>query len=123
MLRKSQENRAREAADRAGDAATTAPAAGAVTAPGAGDARGGPILNTIEVATLEVVQDYSFLGPLSVSAALDEKRPISPVRGTLRINPSINTSIDLRTSFDVLFRQVRDASLSANLRAAGVLST
>jgi len=119
MLRKSQEDRAREAADRAGDAATTAPAAGAGTAPGAVDAGGAPILNTIEVATLEIVQDYSFLGPLSVSAALDEKRPISPVRGTLRINPSINTSIDLRTSFDVLFRQVRDASLSANLRAPG----
>jgi hypothetical protein len=116
MLRKAQEDRAREAADRAGDAGTAAAGAGTTTAPGA---PGAPTLNTVEVATLEIVQDYSFLGPLSVSAALGEKRPVSPVRGTLRVNPSINTSIDLRTSFDVLFRQVRDASLSANLRAPG----
>jgi len=113
MMRKSQEQRAREAADRAGDAGPATPAEGAA------GGRGGPTLNTVEVATLEIVQDYSFLGPLSVSAALDEKLPISPIRGTLRINPSINTSIDVRTSFDVLFRQVRDASLSANLRAPG----
>jgi hypothetical protein len=87
-----------------------------VAAPPPGGAR---TLNTVEVATLEVTQDYSFLGPLSISGALDERRPVSPIRGTLRFNPSINTSIDMRTSFDVLFRQVREASLSANLRGPG----
>lgn len=76
-------------------------------------------LSTVEIASFEITQDYSFLGPLSASFALDEQRPISPVMGTLRVNPSINTSVDLRTSFDVLFREIRDASLSANLRSPG----
>jgi hypothetical protein len=107
MVRKSQEDRAREEAERSTEAGA------------APKDRGAPALNTIEVATLEVVQDYSFLGPLSISTALGEERPVSPIRGTLRFNPSINTSVDLRTSFDILFRQVRDASLSANLRAPG----
>ena len=74
-------------------------------------------LSTVEVATLEVSQDYSFLGPLSVSGALDESRPVSPIHGTLRFNPSIHTSVDVRTSFDILFREIREASLSANLRS------
>ena len=74
-------------------------------------------LSTVEIASFEISQDYSFLGPLSASVALDEQRAVSPVMGTLRVNPSINTSVDLRTSFDVLFREIRDASLSANLRS------
>jgi hypothetical protein len=76
-------------------------------------------LSTVEIASFEITQDYSFLGPLSASFALDEQRQVSPVTGTLRVNPSINTSVDLRTSFDVLFREIRDASLSANLRSPG----
>ncbi|HZN04855.1 MAG TPA: LPS assembly protein LptD [Candidatus Polarisedimenticolia bacterium] len=76
-------------------------------------------LSTVEIASFEITQDYSFLGPLSASVALDEQRPVSPVMGTLRVNPSINTSVDLRTSFDVLFKEIRDASLSANLRSPG----
>jgi hypothetical protein len=74
-------------------------------------------LSTVEIATLEVSQDYSFLGPLSVSGVLQESRPVSPIRGTLRINPSIYTSLDVRTSFDILFKEIREASLSANLRS------
>jgi lipopolysaccharide transport LptD-like protein len=113
MLRKAKEERARLAAEGAGEAG----------APGAEPAGAGgpsaPKRNSVEVATLEIVQDYSFLGPISVSSALDEQRPVSPIRGSLRVNPSINTSIDVRTSFDVLFRQVKDASLSANLRSPG----
>jgi hypothetical protein len=74
-------------------------------------------VSTVEIATLELSQDYSFLGPLSVSGALRESRQVSPIRGTLRINPSIYTSLDVRTSFDVLFKEIREASLSANLRS------
>jgi lipopolysaccharide assembly outer membrane protein LptD (OstA) len=120
MMRKSQEDRTREAAEQGGEAGAATPGAaeGAGT-PGTAGQHGAPSLNTIEVATLEIVQDYSFLGPLSVSTALQEQRPVSPIRGTLRYNPSINTSIDVRTSFDVLFNQVREASLSANLRSPG----
>src|SRR5207245_7661478 len=39
----------------------------------------GKQLSTVEVATLEISQDYSFLGPLSVSTALAEERKVSPV--------------------------------------------
>ena len=76
-------------------------------------------LSTVEIATFEISQDYSFLGPLSRSLALDDESHVSPVTTTLRVNPSINTSVDFRTSFDVLFREIRDASLSANLRSPG----
>jgi lipopolysaccharide transport LptD-like protein len=82
----------------------------------------GPQLSTVEVATLEISQDYSFLGPLSSSAALGGlfgspvERQVSPIRTTLRLNPSLRASLDLRASYDILFRQVREASLSANLR-------
>jgi hypothetical protein len=75
-----------------------------------------PATSTVEVATLEISQDYSFLGPLSSSFALQESRRIGPIRASLRVNPSIFTSLDVRTSYDILFRQFREASLSANLR-------
>ncbi len=74
-------------------------------------------LSTVEIATFEIEQDYSFLGPLSESTALNESRPVSPIRATLRINPSLRTSIDLRTSYDILFQQFQGATLSANLRS------
>ena len=101
------------------------------TAAAAGEAAGaqGPAeddkkkLSTVEVATLEISQDYSFLGPLSASTALSFPNlpltsHLSPVRATLRINPSIHASLDVRGSFDILFRQIREASLSANLRSS-----
>jgi len=79
-------------------------------------------LSTVEIATLEFSQDYSFLGPLSVSTALGSlteplQSNFGPIRGTLRVNPSIHTSLDVRSSYDILFREIRDASLSANLRS------
>jgi hypothetical protein len=105
-------------ADKARQAAQNAEAMGATGAPPeAGAEPPKSSLSTVEIASFELTQDYSFLQPLSVSAALNEQRPVSPVHGILRVNPSINTSIDLRANYDVLFRQVRDASLSANLRS------
>jgi hypothetical protein len=91
-------------------------AAGTEEGPAAGRGAGKPATSTVEIATLEVSQDYSFLGPLSSSFALNERRRIGPVRTSLRVNPSIYTSLDLRTTYDILFRQFREASLSANLR-------
>ncbi len=80
-------------------------------------------LSTVEIATLEISQDYSFLGPLSASSALgSDFEPLEsnfgPIRTTLRVNPSIHTSVDVRGAYDILFRQIREASLSANLRNA-----
>jgi hypothetical protein len=74
-------------------------------------------LSTVEVATFEIGQDYSFLGPISRSVALNQEKHVSPIRAALRVNPSIHTSIDLRTEFDVIFREFRQASLGANLRS------
>lgn len=80
-------------------------------------------LSTVEIATLQISQDYSFLGPRSTSQALGSSQlePLEsnfgPVVTTLRVNPSIRTSVDLRGTYDILFRQIRDASLSANLRS------
>ncbi|HXH27482.1 MAG TPA: LPS assembly protein LptD, partial [Candidatus Polarisedimenticolia bacterium] len=104
-IRKDQERRRREEG------------AGAAPAPEEEQEGARKQLSTVEVATLEISQDYSFLGPLSTSLALHESRPVSPIRASLRYNPSLRTSVDLRTSFDVLFRDFRDASLSANLRS------
>jgi hypothetical protein len=79
-------------------------------------------LSTVEIASLEISQDYSFLGPISVSSALGSaftplQSNFGPVQATLRVNPSLRTSVDLRSSYDILFRQIREASLSANLRS------
>src|SRR5262249_47772678 len=49
-----------------------------------------------------------------------ENQPVGPVNGVLRINPSLNASIDLRTQYDVIFRDIKEASLSANLRKPGL---
>jgi len=79
-------------------------------------------LSTVEIATLEISQDYSLLGPLSRSFGLGfpgpvEESNLSAVRASLRLNPTTHAGFDVRTSFDILFRQIRDASLSANLRS------
>jgi hypothetical protein len=73
-------------------------------------------MSTIEIASLEISQDYSLLGPLSSSAALNAESRLSAIRAALRFNPTLRTSFDLRANYDVLFDKVRDASLSANLR-------
>jgi hypothetical protein len=114
-LEKMRRDQAAKASHAAGAEAAAAGEEGAT-----GDDAARRPVSTVEIATFELSQDYSFLGPLSVSGALGESRPVSPIRGSLRINPSIYTSIDMRTSFDVLFRQIRDASLSANLRLPGL---
>jgi hypothetical protein len=106
----------REAVKR--DQAAREQASGGGAAPPAPDA-GQPAhkeLSTVEIATLEISQDYSFLGPLSTSFALGEERHVSPVHATLRYNPSLHASVDLRTSYNVLFNEFSDVSLSANLR-------
>ncbi|MGH9796795.1 MAG: LPS-assembly protein LptD [Candidatus Polarisedimenticolia bacterium] len=124
-----------ERAETEDDGEVTPPASGEA-APGAGGpgetgagtpAAGAPPapkqrLGTVEVASLEISQDYSFLGPLSLSSALGTAtQPLdsrfSPVRATLRFNPSARTSLDLRTTWDILFRTLRETSLSANLRS------
>jgi hypothetical protein len=112
----------REAIRREKEQKTTEEAGRRAAAAGEGEAgekeQGKKGLSTVEIATLEISQDYSFLGPLSTSFALDKERQVSPIRATLRINPSIHTSVDVRTSFDILFRTILEASLSANLKSA-----
>lgn len=90
-----------------------------VDEPGAPPEPQEPEMTTVEVASLEISQDYSFLRPLSQSGALLETRRVSPIRAVVRFNPSLKVSIDARSTFDVIFNELRDASLSANLRSPG----
>ncbi|MCZ6695519.1 MAG: LPS assembly protein LptD, partial [Acidobacteria bacterium] len=90
---------------------------GIITRPGEKPRKEKEKLSTVEIATFEIAQDYSFLRPISISPTLGESKRVSPVRASLRINPSNHTSLDLRTKFDVIFRQFSEASLSASLRS------
>jgi lipopolysaccharide assembly outer membrane protein LptD (OstA) len=78
-----------------------------------------PEMTTVEIVSLEISQDYSFLRPLSTSGVLKKERQVSDIRAILRFNPSLKVSVDARTNFDVLFKDLRNASLSANLRSPG----
>lgn len=78
-----------------------------------------PEMTTVEIMSFELNQTYSFLRPLSVSGALREQKNVSPVQALLRFNPSLKVSVDARTNFDIIFNEIRDASLSANLRSPG----
>jgi hypothetical protein len=78
-----------------------------------------PEMTTVEILSFEVNQNYSFIRPLSASAVLLETKQVSPIQAILRFNPSLKVSVDARSTFDVIFRELRDASLSANLRSPG----
>jgi len=78
-----------------------------------------PELTTVEIMSFEISQIYSFIRPLSVSGALFESKQVSPVQAVLRFNPSLKVSVDARSTFDVIFYELREASLSANLRGPG----
>lgn len=72
----------------------------------------------VEVATLDITQRYSFdhLKPLSRSDALDTESAYGPIQASLRFNPSRAASLDVSTTYDILFHDIRSVSLSGNLR-------
>jgi lipopolysaccharide assembly outer membrane protein LptD (OstA) len=86
-----------------------------------------PSLSPVEIASFQISQSYSFLGPLSqmgpcifvdgtpTGAGCVTSR-FSSVDAQLRFNPTLHSSLDLRTNYDILFNEFRGASLSANFR-------
>jgi len=101
-----------------GSAAAPAPASGAGTAGAAAPRPSEPV----EVASLQLSQVRSFDRDLSSAdrdgdGAVDATSRFSPVTLTGRFNPLPATSLDVRSSYDILFHKLRDASLSGSLRA------
>ncbi len=66
-----------------------------------------------EVASLDLIQEYSFRDPLSYGAegATSQKGPFGVA---LRIVPVVGTTLDARASFDTLSKDLRSTSLSAS---------
>ena len=72
----------------------------------------------VEIASFELAQGYSLdsVRPLSRSAALDANSLFGPVIATVRFNPTYSASLDLRTSYDILFHDIDKVSVSGGLK-------
>jgi hypothetical protein len=75
----------------------------------------------IEIASLEISQRRSFdedisSADLDLDGSLDVFSSASPISLTGRFNPSPGVSVDVRSSYDILYDRFRDVSLSGNLR-------
>ncbi len=77
-----------------------------------------PGVGAVEIATFDLTQGYTFneAVPLSRSAALDTTSQFSPVRATLRYNPTRGTSLDVRAAYDILHHDLSSISVSGNAR-------
>jgi lipopolysaccharide assembly outer membrane protein LptD (OstA) len=86
-------------------------------------------LSPVEIASFQVSQIYSLLGPLSRRmdctdvlgvpvCSQTRTSHLSGVDAQLRINPTLNASLDLKAQYDILYNAFRRASLSANFRSA-----
>ncbi len=84
-----------------------------------GPAEGEPV----EIATLELRQSRSFERDLSIADVDgdgmiqdDESTPYSPIQLFGRFNPSHALSLDVRSTYDILFDRVSDVAVSGMLR-------
>jgi hypothetical protein len=80
-----------------------------------------PPTETVEIATLEVGQRRSFDQDLSFAdfdgdGTIDETSRFSDLVITGRYNPDSNTSIDLRSSYNILWDRFNGATLSGGIR-------
>jgi hypothetical protein len=87
--------------------------------PPGGD-RGGapPPTESVEIASIEIAQRRSFDQSLSV-ATIDgefQESRFGDVLLTGRYNPNPNTSLDIRSSYDVLWKTITGATLSGGVR-------
>lgn len=79
-------------------------------------------LETVEVATLEIRQSRSFerddisRADLDRDGVIESTSPYSAVDIIGRLNPSPSTSLDVRSSFDPLYRDFSTGTLSGSLR-------
>ncbi|HMC82833.1 MAG TPA: LPS assembly protein LptD, partial [Candidatus Polarisedimenticolia bacterium] len=86
-------------------------------------------LSPVEIASFQIAQTYSLLGPLSTRGACffdvngKLRGPdcvisnLSPLLAAFRFNPTLYTSVDLKATYDILFNAFRGGSLSANFRS------
>ncbi len=91
---------------------------GRVGPEGARDRAHETAVGSVEIATFDLTQRYSLdrVRPLSRSNALAEDSAFSSVEATVRFNPTYAASVDLRTTYDILFDDIRSVSISGNLR-------
>ena len=86
-------------------------------------------LSPVEIASFQVSQTYSLLGPLSrrrdctttlglSSCEETQTSNLSPLEAQFRFNPTLNASVDLKAQYDILYNAFRRASLSTNFRSA-----
>lgn len=113
-------------------AATPAEASAAAGPPGRSAPARPPSLEPVEIASLEVRQSLGLERDLSSedvnqNGRLDpfedlngdgvlQRSRRSPIEAIGRFSPSYNTSLDLRASYDELYRRLSELSLSGNLR-------
>lgn len=88
--------------------------------PGGPPASGPEFGEPVEIARLEISQTHSFEEQIS-RADVDgdgtlETSPYSPVLLSGRYSPGRSLSLDLRSQYDILFDQIRNASLSGTLQ-------
>jgi LPS-assembly protein len=79
-------------------------------------------VGTRELASLELIQSYSFDAPLNLGDGTTTSQ-LGPLSMALRLTPTQGTGFDARLSYDLLFKNLRSTSLAASLmRPLGMLN-
>ncbi len=79
-------------------------------------------IGTRELASLELIQAYSFDAPLNPGDGVRTSQ-LGPLAMALRLTPSQGTGFDARLSYDLLYKNLRSTSLAASLmRPLGMLN-
>ncbi|MFQ5700587.1 MAG: LPS-assembly protein LptD [Acidobacteriota bacterium] len=89
------------------------------------DRKRSPAVGTVEIASFDVTQVYSFdhdkpfrnLHVEPDGTTKERTSPAGPIVGTLRYNPTPQASLDLRLSYDTFNDDLDTVSLSTNLRS------
>ena len=79
-------------------------------------------VGTRELASLELIQSYSFDAPLNFGDGVNTSQ-LGPLGMALRVTPTATTGFDARLSYDLLFKGLRSTSLAATVtRPLGMLN-
>jgi LPS-assembly protein len=79
-------------------------------------------VGTRELASLELIQAYSFDAPLNFGDGVNTSQ-LGPLSMAMRLTPTQGTGFDARLSYDLLFKNLRSTSLAASLmRPLGMLN-
>jgi LPS-assembly protein len=80
-------------------------------------------VGTRELASLELMQAYSFDAPLTGIEENPQNSQFGPLGMSLRLTPTPGTGFDARASYDLLYKNLRSTSLAASLmRPIGMLN-